>query len=153
MTIKQQGGVFGRNPTFNDAEITNDLTVAGKLGVKTTAPWEAVSVPFNQKISVGSSLYPASFYRQVSGNLNTIFEDKYNVAATAMNFVMRAGSVNEKTALSILGTGDVSLPVGNLIVSNGKGIDFSATAGTGTSELFDDYEEGTWTHIGTVSNV
>lgn len=34
---------------------------------------------------------------------------------------------------------------GNVIVANGQGIDFSATAGTGTSELFDDYEEGTWT--------
>ena len=29
--------------------------------------------------------------------------------------------------------------------TSGKGIDFSATAGAGTSELFDDYEEGTWT--------
>jgi hypothetical protein len=34
---------------------------------------------------------------------------------------------------------------GNVIVASGNGIDFSATAGTGTSELFDDYEEGTWT--------
>ena len=29
--------------------------------------------------------------------------------------------------------------------TSGKGIDFSATAGTGTSELFSDYEEGNWT--------
>ena len=29
--------------------------------------------------------------------------------------------------------------------TSGKGIDFSATAGTGTSELLNDYEEGTWT--------
>jgi hypothetical protein len=28
--------------------------------------------------------------------------------------------------------------------TSGSGIDFSATSGTGTSELFDDYEEGTW---------
>jgi len=28
---------------------------------------------------------------------------------------------------------------------NGAGIDFSATSGTGTSELLSDYEEGTWT--------
>ena len=35
--------------------------------------------------------------------------------------------------------------VGNLAFASGDGIDFSATAGTGTSELFDDYEEGTWT--------
>lgn len=34
---------------------------------------------------------------------------------------------------------------GNIIMANGSGIDFSATSGTGTSELFDDYEEGTWT--------
>jgi hypothetical protein len=45
-------------------------------------------------------------------------------------------------------TGDQTLATGNLIVSNGKGIDFSATSsgsGTMTSELLADYEEGTWT--------
>jgi hypothetical protein len=34
---------------------------------------------------------------------------------------------------------------GNLAFINGKGIDFSATPGAGTSELLNDYEEGTWT--------
>jgi len=34
---------------------------------------------------------------------------------------------------------------GNIKLASGNGIDFSATAGTGTSELFSDYEEGTWT--------
>jgi hypothetical protein len=33
---------------------------------------------------------------------------------------------------------------GNIKFASGKGIDFSATSGTGTSELLDDYEEGTW---------
>ena len=43
-------------------------------------------------------------------------------------------------------TGNVTLQNGNLVIgTSGKGIDFSATAGTGTSELLDDYEEGTWT--------
>jgi hypothetical protein len=42
-------------------------------------------------------------------------------------------------------TGDQTLSTGNLIIgTSGKGIDFSATPGTGTSELFADYEEGTW---------
>jgi len=41
--------------------------------------------------------------------------------------------------------GDVTLTTGNLVVSSGKGIDFSATPGTGTTELLADYEEGTWT--------
>lgn len=41
--------------------------------------------------------------------------------------------------------GDQTIINGNLVIgTDGKGIDFSATPGTGTSELFDDYEEGTW---------
>jgi hypothetical protein len=42
-------------------------------------------------------------------------------------------------------TDDLTI-AGNLVIStSGKGIDFSATPGTGTSELLADYEEGTWT--------
>jgi hypothetical protein len=48
-----------------------------------------------------------------------------------------------------ISTGDVSIITGNLIMgTSGKGIDFSATsnsAGTMTSELLNDYEEGTFT--------
>lgn len=41
--------------------------------------------------------------------------------------------------------GDQTIVDGNLIIgTSGKGIDFSSTPGTGTSELLDDYEEGTW---------
>jgi len=44
---------------------------------------------------------------------------------------------------------DVSISDGNLVVANGKGIDFSAAGNAGgmTSELLDDYEEGTWTPV------
>ena len=47
---------------------------------------------------------------------------------------------------------------GNVVIgTSGNGIDFSATPGTGTSELLTDYEEGTWTPVisatgGTVTN-
>jgi hypothetical protein len=41
---------------------------------------------------------------------------------------------------------DVTVSTGNLVIGTaGKGIDFSATSNSGTSELLDDYEEGTWT--------
>ena len=46
------------------------------------------------------------------------------------------------------GSGNVTITSGNLIVASGNGVDFSATSdGTGTdsSELLDDYEEGTFT--------
>jgi len=50
-------------------------------------------------------------------------------------------------------SGDVNLSTGNLVIGTaGKGIDFSATSGTGTSELFADYEEGTWTPAYNTSN-
>jgi hypothetical protein len=39
------------------------------------------------------------------------------------------------------------LTTGNVIVASGQGVDFSATPGTGTSELFNDYETGTWTPV------
>jgi hypothetical protein len=42
--------------------------------------------------------------------------------------------------------GNTTVGIGNLVIgTSGKGIDFSATPGTGTSELFADYEEGTFT--------
>ncbi len=46
------------------------------------------------------------------------------------------------------GTSNVRIASGNIIIAtSGKGIDFSATADAAgmTSELLDDYEEGTWT--------
>jgi hypothetical protein len=44
--------------------------------------------------------------------------------------------------------GDVKIQTGNFVVgTSGKGIDFSATSGSGTSELLSDYEEGTWTPV------
>ena len=46
--------------------------------------------------------------------------------------------------MKVTSAGNVEI-TGNLVVADGKGIDFSATPGTGTSELFDDYEEGTFT--------
>ena len=51
-------------------------------------------------------------------------------------------------------SGDVSLSTGNLVIgTSGKGIDFTAdpSAAGMTSELFADYEEGTWTPITSAS--
>ena len=48
--------------------------------------------------------------------------------------------------ISVNSAGNVAIGQGNLVIgTSGKGIDFSATSGTGTSELLSDYEEGTWT--------
>jgi len=54
-------------------------------------------------------------------------------------------AVSDLTAGRAISATQVTLTTGNLIVANGQGVDFSATPGTGTSELFADYEEGSWT--------
>lgn len=79
MTIKSNGGIFGRNPTFNNVNVDGILTV---------------------------------------------------------------DQIVEKTSAAGITLDGVTLKDGNVVLANGKGIDFSATAGTGTSELFSDYEEG-----------
>jgi hypothetical protein len=57
----------------------------------------------------------------------------------------RQVSVANLTAGRAISATQLTLTTGNLIVASGQGIDFSATSGSGTSELFNDYEEGTWT--------
>ena len=65
----------------------------------------------------------------------------------------RQVSVANLTAGRAISATQLTLTTGNLIVASGQGIDFSATPGTGTSELFNDYEEGTWTPtVGGTSN-
>lgn len=55
-------------------------------------------------------------------------------------------SVANLTAGRAISATSVTATTGNLVIgTSGQGIDFSATPGTGTSELLADYEEGTWT--------
>jgi hypothetical protein len=57
---------------------------------------------------------------------------------------LTAGRAISATAVTA-STGDITSTAGNFVVgTSGKGIDFSATPGTGTSELLADYEEGTF---------
>jgi hypothetical protein len=54
-------------------------------------------------------------------------------------------AVSDLTAGRAISATQITLTAGNVIPANGFGVDFSATPGTGTSELLADYEEGTWT--------
>ena len=61
----------------------------------------------------------------------------------ATNDKVGIGTTSPAEKLDVVGKIKVS---DNIVIgTSGKGIDFSATAGTGTSELLADYEEGTWT--------
>ena len=52
-------------------------------------PWERVSIPYNQKLSFGSSSFPLSVYRQSTGSLYTYIDDHYNDNNTRILFRMR----------------------------------------------------------------
>jgi hypothetical protein len=141
MTIKQLGGIFGRNPEFNDIDAeslnvsgtitSNGLTVDSNtlhvdpvnnfVGIRTQFPGEALTV--NGNISFAGT-------SRVLYNLGTA--DTFLQTGTGDVVVLRDNGGTETARFNSAGIGFPS----------GKGIDFSATSGTGTSELFDDYEEG-----------
>lgn len=60
----------------------------------------------------------------------------------ATNDKVGVGTISPAEKLDVVG--NIKL-TGNVVIANGQGIDFSATAGTGTSELLADYEEGNFT--------
>ena len=134
MTIKQLGGVFGRNPTFNDVTIEGELTFDGDIDI-------------NSNLKVSGEL-------EVIGNINSTGRMRAaggSDQGTQLNMWTTVGGDGSLAAYQLVfntGPNDARVegarftPSGNLAFVSGKGIDFSAIAGTGTSELFDDYEEG-----------
>ena len=240
MTIKQNGGVFGRNPTFNNVTIDGDLIINDEVfaGLDFQGSWNAttnspslasgsgtqgefyiVSVAGTTDLDgitnwgIGDwAMFNGSTWQRVEGGANGNFNDLTVSGASTLTGNVSIGGAASSGPLNVYGTeyvyfsgnvggvtpssaiqgialgwnkssglgesiiafnkgggatgglvfaesnsgvyverakiddsGNLNLNTGNLIVSSGKGIDFSATSGTGTSELFDDYEEGTWT--------
>jgi hypothetical protein len=87
-----------------------------------------------------------------SDDANNLFV--YDLANSALRFFIgNTGNVGIGTPAPTeavdLNSGNLKLTNGNVVLgTSGKGIDFSATtsgSGTMTSELLNDYEEGTWT--------
>jgi len=65
--------------------------------------------------------------------------------ASTRKFAVRTNSP-KVDSLVIDHNSNVEISTGNVVIAtSGKGIDFSATAGSGTSEVLDDYEEGVFT--------
>jgi hypothetical protein len=174
MTIKQQGGIFGRNPSFNDVEI-DDLTVTGSSTLNGAFSVQGTAGKLNQTASgnlfqIAQGMNTEAAVVQLgsgrTGTGNSYFDFFSDTGVTYGARLIKNPGVNGGFYVQAKGTSglylrtDDAAPVviqtggaeaarfntsGNLAFPSGQGIDFSATAGTGTSELFDDYEEGTWT--------
>lgn len=149
MTIKQQGGIFGRNPTFNEVEVSDlDATNQVHIGTSPFSDNEFVirKTGSNPRAHISSGV---SGTRVAELQMGTETRDwLVEAEGSPYNLTFNYIGTNAPTdnILKLAYGGDVTVGSGNLIIgTSGKGIDFSATSGTGTSELFSDYEEGDWT--------
>ena len=169
MSIKQLGGVFGRNPTFNDVTIEGQLTFDGDIDVNSDLKVDG-DLEVTGSVAIGPST--ADTLLHISGDATAIVRLENTNPGLGLDDVI--GSIEfEKQDGSGAGAGvagsmklitsnnngaESSLVFstcstargnnaeaarftssGNLAFPSGQGIDFSATAGTGTSELLDDY--------------
>jgi hypothetical protein len=110
-----------------------------KVAVSDLTSGRAVSMAnlFLQSATLPAAGNPSIALRSAD---NTVYHQSGSANATV--FLDSA----QNTIAIIDKTTGVSVYGANFVVgTSGKGIDFSATPGTGTSELLDDYEEGTWT--------
>ena len=66
---------------------------------------------------------------------------------TNIQFYTRPASGSLAERMRILAGGNIDISAGHILLDNGYGINFAATSDAGgmTSEILDDYEEGTWT--------
>jgi len=201
MTIKQHGGVFGRNPKFNSVEAeslsiagnavpdASTILVDGDIGSTVqgydadTAKYDDATANFTGTLQnggsnvlvdtdIGSTVqgYDAATAKTDESNVFTTAQ-KLSSAAPQLRFIetdqtdvnTKIGNVGGKFRIETMDdaetsftarflvdntTGNAEITDGNLVIStSGKGIDFSATgdgSGTTDSELFDDYEYGTF---------
>ena len=93
-------------------------------------------------------VYDGANYKAITTDLSSSFQQNTGVHKWYIGASVTAGaSVTMVENMQLTADGNLKILVGNVEMTAGKGIDFSATAnssGTMTSELLDDYEEGTW---------
>jgi len=127
----------------------------GNVGIGTTSP--------DENLTIASAAPTIKFVDSDGTEQNTI------VKQSGGNFFILARDNTANAGIAFYGNGGGTsseyarfTTSGNLKFPSGQGIDFSPTANSSasgastTSELFDDYEEGTWTptvNIGTVTTV
>jgi hypothetical protein len=110
--------------------------------------WINVKDPNNRQSSL--ELYTSDYYRDSNDAAiayNWRFTNEGNVNRLRLLGTNPNMAVPTIFPLYVEGTTQDVVLSGNLRVASGKGIDFSATAngsGTTSSEILDDYEEGTW---------
>ena len=128
LDVSDSGGVFA---TF----------VNGKVGIKTDRPVKQLNVTGEARIQASGD---SSSYVNIKNN--QIYMDANGTGYLDLGHVGGTLQVRTSASSALDTTGPLFSSTGNLAFANNKGIDFGASGGGGaTSNLLDDYEEGTWT--------
>jgi hypothetical protein len=132
-----------------------------RLGIRTGAPDTPIQI--GGGVSGSNATFPGVLQINEAPNaLQSTGGLEYKTSAFASGYGWKISSIDSGGVQLVIGTrqnsaswtevarftsgNNFSVANGNVVIAtSGKGIDFSATAGTGTSELLADYEEGTFT--------
>ena len=141
----------GNVQTIGDINYEADVNSGGNISAALVfkpstngTPTEKMRLASDGKLGVGSTT-PQSRLDVSSGSDSLVGLRVTGGASGGTNIAQfRTNNGTERMTIN----NDVTISTGNLVIgTSGKGIDFSATANSGTSELFDDYEEGTWSAL------
>jgi len=140
LTVKHAATGDDKFPTVTLAAGDTDIAINDKLGViNFQAPDEASASGDNKLVAAGIEAVSEGDFSNTSNATKLSFKTAASEAAAEKMSLSSAGLLTVANGLT-LSDGDVT-------VASGHGINFAATsdgAGTDTSELLDDYEEGTW---------
>ena len=165
MSIKQNGGVFGRNPTFNDVTIEGDLIINGEVftgldfqgswNASTNSPALASSTGTNGEFYIVSvagttdlngitnwgigdwAIFNGTVWQRVEGGADGNFNNLTANSLTATTADINGGTID---GTIIGGASAVAGTFTSVTASTGIYL-----GGAGAPNLLDDYEEGTWT--------
>jgi hypothetical protein len=157
MTIKNRGGVFGRNPTFNDVDVDGTLTVGGNavpaantilvdgdIGV-TVQAYDAATAKTNV-----SQTFTALQNFNFAGGGNYVAT--FQTTTTATPYTVNIGETSGSAAgYPLFRVGQSYAPYSDYFRVNSQGNIYATggiyIGGTAAANELDDYEEGTWTPV------
>ena len=140
-------------PSLTSPAATNLTLGLGTGGTALTLADTTLAATFAGAVSVSGTITPSGSVHGANGtaaNPSFAFNSDqntglYRIGADNIGVAANGAKVLDIATTGLTVTGAVTVAAGNLVIgTDGNGIDFSATAGTGTSELLNDYEEGTW---------
>jgi hypothetical protein len=148
-TFAAPGVIGGGTASAISATTVNKVTITAPATASTLTIADGKTLAVNDNATLGTGgltlgnsggfTAAASKVLTASNTLTLVGTD-----ATTHTFPTTSATIARTDAAQTF-TGDQTISAGNLIPASGYGIDFSATPGTGTSELLADYEEGACT--------